>query len=287
MTAPSPVTEVDVVCLPPAGGSAASFRAWRAYRIPGAVLHPQLPPRSPDRPGPGLAGAAARLAERLRTVGDPSRPLILVGHSVGGLLACELARELQRHGERPASAVVVMGSRPLHLSSATYFRPLVDLPDRDLLRALDQLGVIHPQLPQSPMWPMVLPGLRSDLRLICAYAPPDDDPLPVPLHAWHGTADPLAPPELGPSWARHTTAGLQLRSFSGDHFFPGTCAQQVMAALADVVAVATSRAQGGPAPAVAGSGDRVATASSRGPTDQRPTMAASGSRSVGALSRAT
>lgn len=286
MRATIPATEVEAICLPPAGGSAASFRAWRAHRIPGLRLVPRLPPRSPGRPGPGMVAAAAMLAARVRTVGDPRRPLVLVGHSVGGLLACELARQLERSGDRAVSAVVVMGSRPLHLSSAGYFRPLIDLPDRDLLLALDELGVIHPQLRHSPMWPMVLPNLRSDLRLICTYEPSSDDPLPVPLHAWHATDDPLAPADLAPHWARHTTAGLEVRTFVGDHFFPTTCAEQVLAALADVADGVCSGDQRPTAPRPSGSAGRAATASTCDPTDQRPSIAAIRSGSVGALNRA-
>ncbi|MEO3870699.1 alpha/beta fold hydrolase [Nonomuraea sp. B12E4] len=215
---------MKLVCFPPAGGSAASFRAWRdRLGLPVHVI---------DRRGRGdgsLLGLAAELAPEVAS----GQPYALVGHSLGGLLAYEIAARVGLDGSLPRpDFVLVVGSRPPHHSSAAVFAPLLALDDDAMLDALARMGAVHPMLRTSPLRHLFTPSLRADLRLIAGYHPDlDAGPLPVDLVAWHGTEDRLATPALGREWSRYTRAGFELVEFAGGHFFPQDRLTEVATAL--------------------------------------------------------
>lgn len=209
----------ELVCLPPAGGSAASFRRWTRHAPADVLVRPLVRDADARRTGRSLVEEAGALARGLAATAGGSGYL-LVGHSLGGLLAYETVRALVERSWPLPAAVVVLGTRPPHLSSADYFAPVVALDDDGMLGALSLMGVVNPQLRDSPLRSLFLPGLRSDLRLIAGYRPRDLPALPVDLHAWHATEDALAPPDVGSGWARYTTRGFVGHTVAGDHFFP-------------------------------------------------------------------
>lgn len=236
-----------VVCLPPAGGSAATFRPWlrgagparaalelqalNMRLIQGQLGENQLARQDPRQRNVTLLDLAAAIADQL----PADRPFVLAGHSLGGLLAYEAAVELQRRGGPLPAFVLVMGSRPPHNSSAAVFAPLIDLPDELFLDALEEVGAVNTALRISPMRPLFLPALRADLRIITTYRPDTaarmQDPLRVPVVAWCGTRDPLAPPSLLSGWEEYTAFPRQAEVFDGGHFFPFEEARACLPAL--------------------------------------------------------
>lgn len=191
------------------------------------------------RSGEQGAGQSVTLADLAAAIADhvpADRPFVLAGHSLGGLLGYEAAVELERRGGPLPAFVLVMGSRPPHSSSAEVFAPLIDLPDEDFLDALERVGAINSALRTSPMRPLFLPALRSDLRIITTYRPDAAArrraPLPVPVVAWSGTHDPLAPPSLLSGWGDYTAFPRPVDAFDGGHFFPFEEAPACLPALA-------------------------------------------------------
>src|SRR2546423_15412499 len=101
---PRPGAEVRLFCFPYAGGGASVFRAW-ADSLPSSVeVRPvQLPGRETRFREPAftrLPPLVEALAESLRPYLD--RPFAFFGHSLGALVAFELARRLHRkHDVQP------------------------------------------------------------------------------------------------------------------------------------------------------------------------------------------
>ncbi len=220
----------ELVCLPPAGGSVASFRAWSRAAPPGVGVRTLARTAESRRRATSLLDQARTLARTLAAT-STDRGYVLAGHSLGGLLAYETVRELVERSAPLPAAVVVLGTRPPHLSSADFFAPVVELGEEQLLAALTLMGVVNAQLRDSPLRSLFLPGLRADLRLIAGYRPRLLPPLPVDLYAWHGSEDALAPPDLGSGWSRYTTGRFGRRTFEGDHFFPVQSATVMVQAL--------------------------------------------------------
>src|SRR5262249_23742176 len=87
-----------IFCLPYAGGASDLFREWRKALAPTIQVCPiELPGRggrSEEEPHTDLTGLVEILGSELRSRLD--RPFALFGHSMGAVIAFELARYLRR-----------------------------------------------------------------------------------------------------------------------------------------------------------------------------------------------
>ena len=212
---------MELLCVPGAGGSARAYRPWAAALAPEITVRAlDLPGRGKaarETPAPTLATAAAKLVERIPREGRYA----LAGHSMGGLIAYEMARRICATDTLPRPEfVVIAGARPPHLISAAEFTRLVTTGDDDFLTGLVALGFLDPVARQSPMRGLFVPTLRADLALVAAYEPGPAEPLPGDLFAWYGRADPTAPGTAVEEWARYTGARFEAAAFPGGHDFP-------------------------------------------------------------------
>ncbi|WP_328614722.1 alpha/beta fold hydrolase [Amycolatopsis sp. NBC_00355] len=225
---------MELLCVPGAGGSPRAFRPWAGALAPDITVRP-LNPRGRDTPASSLVGVAARLVERIPRDGRYA----LAGHSMGGLIAYEMARLVCAGDTLPRPEfVVVAGARPPHSSPAGEFARLVAVADDDeFLGELAAAGLVEPAARHSPMRALFVPTLRADLRLVAEYRPEPGDPLPVDLLAWHGADDPSASPAAVGDWARYTAAGFHPAAFPGGHHFPFERPAEVAARLRAHVSV--------------------------------------------------
>ena len=212
-------SEVRLVCFPYAGGAATEFRQW-IEELP-ATLEPlpvEYPGRgsrfkeAPLRSVIDLAHAAAQALEPF-CVG----PYVLFGHSLGALVAFEVSRLLRKRGQAPLH-LFVSGSRAPH--SAALEPPTYSIPPAAFYDRLRGWGGIPAEfLGQPQLLAMVEPILRADLEAAETYrcSPPQD--LRIPITAFAGMSDPLAPPTLAAEWSAYTSGYFALRLIPGDHFF--------------------------------------------------------------------
>ncbi len=212
---PRPAAPIRLYCFPHSGGSPGEYLRW-ADDLPGVEVHGvQLPGRGSrlgDKPHTDLLELVAVLSREL-----PVRaPYAFFGHSLGALVAYELARELHARGGGPRHLVVSAYQAP-HLPRLT--PPLHTLPDAELLETVLS-G--HPDLPAELREdPDYLDGLlsayRADLTMVETYRPAAAPPLPVPITVLGGSDDgdvePLA------QWRAHTTGRFELHLLPGDHFY--------------------------------------------------------------------
>jgi len=211
-----------LICLPYAGGGTASYHRWRSAMPADIDLLPVSLPghdgRLNEPLGTDLVILANELSDELHRHAI-DRPFVLLGHSMGGLLAFEIARALRERGYAMPRMLVITGCRPPH--TIIIKQPLHALPDKELIDVLQKrYGGIPPAVRDSPeLQALLLPALRADFQMIENYRYAEGQPLDVPLLVLGGTDDPAVSASDLSDWRRYTTGQCNVRLLPGAHFF--------------------------------------------------------------------
>ena len=220
---PSPDPYITLICFPWAGGSPDAFRPWAGGLNDGIeVLAVRLPGRGP-RIRERLYHDWRSLLKDAFTALSPylERPHALYGHSFGGRLAYELARLAGAAHPRLTRRLFVSACRS---PDAPQGRPhLHDLPDRDFREALLRLGGVPPELlDDERLMRLMLPTIRSEIRLAETWGGRYDAGVEVPITAMYGRDDPVDGPADMARWSSFGRRGCELIEMPGGHFFPLT-----------------------------------------------------------------
>lgn len=217
---PRPDARITLVCLPYAGGSASAFFSL-SERLPAEVevLSTQYPGRQ-DRirepclqTVPELArGAFEELGARVA-----GRPFALFGHSMGGAVAFELARLLERDGPAAPRTLFVSGRRAPSVAGDRGVRFRDDEGLVDELRKLE--GTDSRVLDEPELLRLVLPTVRADYGAAEIYHTGADAVVGSPVVALAGDRDPHVGLDEAAAWRGHTTGAFDLKVFPGGHFF--------------------------------------------------------------------
>ncbi|WP_236794636.1 thioesterase II family protein [Amycolatopsis sp. GM8] len=203
---------VRLVCLPHAGAGATSFTRWLPLFPPEiAPVRVQLPGREDVVARPPLLSMAELLDGLLPQVSKLDAPIALYGHSMGALVAFELARAL----ETPPMHLFVSGRRAPRLPSRK--SPIHDLPDEEFGRALAARGLGG--IGHAAFQRYALPLIKADLTVSEDYEYQPAPPLPCPLTVFYGNDDPIVERDQAEAWSVETAGAFALHTFPGDHFF--------------------------------------------------------------------
>jgi medium-chain acyl-[acyl-carrier-protein] hydrolase len=231
-----------VFCFPYAGGGAGAFRSLRSPSPEGLRI---LPVRLPGREDRISQPAACRMADLTEPLADAvtevaDGPFAFFGHSVGALLAFELARELRRRGAAGPAHLFVAACQPPHALPPTR---LHDLPREELVEALLQLGgTSDVVLAQPELLRLLEPALRADLALYELYEHEPEPPLACPITAVGGLRDERVSQHELAQWSRHTDGPFELRIVRGGHFFVEAARDELLELLAERLEPAQARA---------------------------------------------
>ncbi|MFE2569808.1 thioesterase II family protein [Streptomyces mirabilis] len=219
---------VRLYCFAHAGAGVSAFHGWAASVGPGVTPIPVLlPGRDRRRREPRVTTREALLDDVMRLfTGAPTAPFVLYGHSLGALVAYTIARALHEAG-RPGPALLAVGAcPPPHMPPEPAYA--LGVPDAELLRTLNQMGVVPPGTPGTDpggIWDRaVKPVLRDDLALAralraAACTPSPAGPLTTPLLVVAADDDPMVSPTAAEGWSRWSEESTSLRTVSGGHFF--------------------------------------------------------------------
>ncbi|HZT33351.1 MAG TPA: alpha/beta fold hydrolase [Bryobacteraceae bacterium] len=216
----APPSAIFLFCFPYAGGNAGTYRQWTPAAMPGvhaAAAH------LPGRAGRIREAAYRRigpLAEALAEALAPftERPYALFGHSMGALVAFEVARALRRRGGRLPERLLVSGRRAPHLPNQK--SAIHDLPRAEFLRELRDLEGTPDQFFTDPeLLDLMLPALRADFELCHSYRFQEEEPLDCAISAFGGEQDSGISRGDLEAWRRHTRTDFRLQMLPGGHFF--------------------------------------------------------------------
>jgi surfactin synthase thioesterase subunit len=215
-----------LVCFPHAGGSASYFFALSRLLAPAVeALAVQYPGRQDRRRENGIDNIpelADRTADALQAWTD--RPFAFFGHSLGAVLAFEVARRLQGAGTPPFWLFVSGRRAPCqHRNENVHLRD-----DAGVVAELRRLsGTDQRVLDDKELVDLILPMTRNDYRAIETYVHVPGSPLTCPVTAFVGDADSKNTINEVSAWARHSTGEFALRVFPGGHFYLDKCWQEI------------------------------------------------------------
>ncbi len=219
--AAAPPARVRLFCLPYAGGGALAYRTW-VQELPETidVCPIQLPGREQrlreqpyTRVEPLTEALVGALAPELEDL-----PFALFGHSMGALIAYEVAHRLRsERGLAPVRLLVSGRSAPhLFTDEKNYHR----LPDAELKQVLRNMeGTPQEILDHDELMELMLPIIRADFKLTETYSPRQHPPLDCPIDAFGGLTDPEVDRQELEGWSELTAGPFRLRMFRGGHFF--------------------------------------------------------------------
>lgn len=193
---------------------------WTALLSKGVQVCPvQLPGRETLRNEPLLARLAP-LVEKLTNELEPYLlpPFAFFGHSLGALVAFELARAIRRRG-----------ASPVHLFVSSFRAPQLPrrgpcihaLPEAEFIRAiqLQYGGIPRVILDEPELLEIYLPILKADLEITETYDYAVEPPIAHPLSVFGGNEDANVTRHELEQWNVQSTGSFTLRMFPGDHFY--------------------------------------------------------------------
>jgi len=223
-------------CLPFAGGGASTYGAWPGLLGSAVdVLPVQLPGRENRLREPAIDRIDTLAQQIVSAIGDLlDRPFALFGHSMGALVAFEVARELRRQS-LPEPRTLYASAKPAPQLGPDP-RPMGRLPKEALLQRLHDDFGLDLSADMRPLVELMLPTIRADICAVDDYRYVVEEPFGFPIVALGGEHDETVPAPQLQAWSIHTTAAFRLHLFPGDHFFLDACRNEVGALLREQLA---------------------------------------------------
>lgn len=217
---PNPDAILRLFCFPYAGGQSLIYRTWaKSFPKSIEVCLAELPGRGMRLHEPPFT----RLPPLVEAIGQAiiphlDKPFAFFGHSMGALIAFELARYLRRErGPEPVHLLVSGRGAPgiPKTERATY-----DLPEPEFIEEIKRLnGTPKEVLEHEELMQLMVPLLRADFGICQTYQYVDEAPLSCPVSAYGGLQDGDVPKENLDAWRAQTNVHFNMRMLPGDHFF--------------------------------------------------------------------
>ncbi|MHC8391232.1 thioesterase II family protein [Pseudomonas sp. MDT2-39-1] len=215
------MTQLTLLCLPYSGASAMVYSRWRRKLPEWLKLQPVELPGRGARYGEPLHTDMRRLALQLAQEQRATlkAPYALFGHSLGALLACEMAHAFRSLGCPEPVALFASGTAAPTMR-ADYDRgfaePRTDAELIDQLRTLN--GTSEEVLANEELMSLTLPVLRADFLLCGRFEPQQRPLLKCPVHVLGGKADRATTEQLI-GWSKETHGSFSVDMLAGGHFF--------------------------------------------------------------------
>jgi surfactin synthase thioesterase subunit len=212
---------IPVLCFPFAGAGASAFRRCQEFESDTVRIVPvQLPGRE-ERFGEPLYTDACTAVDGLMPTAldliEGSRQVALFGHSMGAVLAYEMAHRFIARGGPKVVTLFVSGSPGPWTKREARASGLSDECFLEQVRGL--AGYTHPALEHAELRGLLLPALRADVEMHENYLAPSNKPLSVPIVSIRGSQDELVSREQAAEWTAASTADVTRVELPGNHMY--------------------------------------------------------------------
>ena len=225
--------EKKLFCLPFAGAGAMMYAGWHSYFGPEIEVCPILLPGRETRIGEPLIDDAVEAAERIyrgiqRELGEA---FAIFGHSMGGILAYELAQTIYREEGRYPE-VLFLSASTLGLPEKGFY--IHELEEEALIRHLTKSGGTYEELLQNKEFrECYFPIIRNDYKLSETYRCRRPK-IGCKIEAFASKTDEEISYEQTLALA-NCTEEFEITFFQGNHFFIKDAEHEVCRKVADVL----------------------------------------------------
>jgi medium-chain acyl-[acyl-carrier-protein] hydrolase len=235
--------EINLICLPYAGGGTSAFHEWAAgldTRL--NVWAARLPGREnrlaedPYRDLGELVSAMTPAASALTT-----EPYAVFGHSMGALVGYELVRRLRDIGRPEPVALFGSGNNAPHALPDSAQLHL--LPDEQFISTLRGYGATPEIFLRRPeLLEVFLPMIRADFSVAETYRHRPGRALSCPIVVCRGAEDADVTESGCLAWDELTTGRCAQHCFPGGHFFINSARPELLATInAELTGIAAHR----------------------------------------------
>ncbi len=230
---PSTRARVRLFCFAYAGGGASYFRTWQGKLPPEIEVCPVQIPGRENRIGEQPYTELLPLVQDLSRALQPyltTLPFVFFGHSMGGLISFELARQLRREKAPTPIHLLVSAHRAPQVPDPD--PPIHQLPDLKFMEELRKLnGTPEEVLKNAELMQVMLPILRADFSICETYTYTDEKPLNCPISAFGGLGDEEVSKDDMAAWRKQAAGFFRLRMFEGDHFYLNSTQEVLLGAI--------------------------------------------------------
>ena len=204
--------------FPHAGGSAQYYVPFaKAFTSDIKRIAVQYPGRSGTHDltsFTSIPDLAERVYQMLSPLDQSDGKVAFFGHSMGALLAFDVARQFEAAGSPVAALFVSACAAPGRIGYE-----YIPESDRGLLNAVSEMTGANPEfLENEEFAAKILPTLRG-FKAIANYQCPPNATVSCPIFAFLGDDDEVATYEKVLPWSERTTSEFAARVFTGHHFY--------------------------------------------------------------------
>jgi surfactin synthase thioesterase subunit len=210
---------IDLFCFPYAGSGASIFYSWANHLNPKINIYGFQAPGKEDRISEDLIidlniliqNAVQELKQII------NKPFVLFGHSMGSVLAFEIAKSLESENITPK--LVILSGRPPP-KFGLRMNPISHLGDKELITELYKLeGTDTRILENDELMELLLPIIRADFRISEAYQSSASLKINSPMIAIGSEEDPWLNEAEFNDWKDYSNSTTKIQFFPGGHFY--------------------------------------------------------------------
>jgi len=214
--------EINLICLPYAGGNKYSYRTYER-NAPDMLNIITL-----EYPGRGTRANEPLSVDIQKVVNDlydqiliyisTKRKYAIYGHSMGGLLGWLLCRKLESHNHTPPLHLFVSGTTGPSASSRDEKKKYL-MEKSEFLEEVRKLkGSPDEVLNNEELLEYFEPILRADFELSETFVYEESARLTIPITVMTGTEEDMEEEDIR-LWQNETAETVDFKAFSGGHFF--------------------------------------------------------------------